>query len=160
MEEFVTNLKEFLGGMIEEPKIIERIFANKVRDICYTLHHSITNLTPVNTGRTLANYQWSTGAPAVGMVTESGSGQVEATNSLALGVESRRPENQAIADASLASINFSKPFQSFYLTNNDPTTSHLEDGEWPEAPFVSRSPQGMFTISFIYVEELLASGVI
>lgn len=159
-ESIVDNLDQFLSGLMEEPKIVDRIFSNRIRDVCIILHHQITSRTPVNTGKTLANYQWSINQPATSILEAVGTGKVEATNELALGTESRRPANQAVTDVSLAALNFSQPYQSFYLTNNNPAVGPLEDGEWPEYPFRQRSPSGMISVSMVYVDELLASGVL
>ena len=158
--DFVSNLDEFLKGFKEKPKEIEQIFSMTIRDICHVLHHSITELTPVNTGQTLANYQWSIGTPFSGLVEAMGSGDPGPTNQMPLGIEPRRPENQAVADASLNALNFSKPYQDFILVNNNPAWGGLEDGEYPEFPFRQRSPNGMLTLSWTYVSELVSSGVL
>lgn len=155
-----SNANEFLAGIKASPDFVRRKFANKVRDVVYTLHHSITERTPVYTGQTLANYQWSMGTPFSGVLDAVGVGPVEHTNQLPLGVESRRPENQAVADESLFRLRFENPYQNYVLVNNCPTFGPLEAGEWPNPPLRQRSPNGMVFVSFAYVSELLQSGVL
>ena len=159
-EELFSNLDDFVKALKAKPPFVEKLFGNKVRDVIYTLHAAITERTPVNTGQTLANYQWTMGTPYNGLLEAEGSGVVEPTNMLPLGVESRRPANQAQSDESLYQLSFVHPYQNYYLTNNDPTFGPLEAGEWPEPPYRQRSPEGMVAVSMIMINELLESGVL
>ena len=110
------------------------------------LHKAVTERTPVHTGKSLANWVWSVGAPFSGTVKESTAGDIGQTRNAPLGSEGRRPSNQAKTDKSLASLNFSDPFQVFYLTNNAENIMDLEMGKLPTSKD-SRSPDGMARIS-------------
>jgi hypothetical protein len=157
----ILNKKEFLSALSAEKGEWERKFSLKVRNVVYALHYEITSRTPVWSGQTLANYVWSVNVPYEGIPIEApGTGPTGRTNSMALGVEPRRPESQEVADESLARLSFTNPYRVYWLANNDPTVGPLEAGEWPEPPFVQRSPQGMFMVSVEYVLALLDTGAI
>lgn len=150
----IKNKPAFQKALKNEPLRLRKYFSNLLYNVSYTLHYNITHLTPVWSGETLSNYRWSTGAPdttvVLGILQPS-----EATNHLAVGAEAKRPAAQAIADESWRRMKFDNPYQVFFMTNNDPTVVGLEYGEYPEPPFIQRSPNGMFGISLNYVMERL-----
>lgn len=116
------------------------------------IHQGVTSRTPVNTGQTLANYQWSVGTPAGGIVAHDETGETGRTNEMVIGEEPRRPANQAITDRSLESLPFGKlSGKKIYLTNNAPQWRGLENGMLPESPFVQRSPNGMVSLTMAMV---------
>jgi len=106
-------------------------------------HQEVLARTPVHTGRAIANYQWTVGAPANGVVAHSSGSPIGQTNKYPLGIENRRDENEAIANASFAALDFSNPFKKFYLTNNTPYFNDLEYGRIPNRGSLKpRTPAG------------------
>lgn len=109
---------------------------------------SILN-TPVYTGRTLVNFQWSIGAavettrPAVRDPPRPGT-----TSAMAIGSEPRRPANAAVVqeefEAILASIRIN-PFQDIFLVNNLEHFSEVEFGSYSTRGRKSRTPPGGMT---------------
>jgi hypothetical protein len=109
---------------------------------------SILN-TPVYTGRTLVNFQWSIGAaiettrPAVRDPPRPGK-----TSAMAIGSEPRRPANAAVVQEEfellLASIR-TNPFQNIFLVNNLEHFSDVEYGQFSTSGRKSRTPPGGMT---------------
>lgn len=115
--------------------------------------------TPVHTGQTVRNYVASNGRPNSGGV-KSGEAPVERTNRLPVGAEQLRGAAAAEAMATLAAVDFSNPYDVFFITNRSPAVAGLEIGALPEEPFVPRSPQGMFGVTLQELSAMLDSGII
>lgn len=112
--------------------------------------------TPVYSGKTIVNWQFSVGSPAAGVrdEVEVPATDWEGTNKMPLGREPRRAANEAIARATFAAMNFSRPFQKYYLTNNHEDAGRLEYGEIPMPPFRKRQPPiGMLGMAVLKVGE-------
>ena len=103
------------------------------------------------------NYVATGGAPYSGSVKEAGE-PVEATNHLTLGAEQLRPGAAAVATVTLAAVDFTDPFQVYWITNKSPNIQGLEDGLLPEAPYTPRSPAGMFGVTVEELKRQLSSG--
>ena len=106
-------------------------------------------LTPVYTGRTLVNFQWSLGAPV-----ESSRAAVRdpprpgTTSAMAIGSEPRRPANAAVEEAEFALLIAAiriNPFQDIYLVNNLAHFSEVEFGSYSTQGRKSRTPPGGMT---------------
>ena len=135
-----------------------RRFSKQVQRIVTDAHHGACDRTPVHTGEALANMQWSMDRDDGEVFPAQGSGPTGPTNSMPLGVEPRRPENQAMADHSLGRLSFVMPFHRYILQNNSATAGPLEQGIWPLFPFRQRSPQGMFVVTMAEVAARLQGG--
>lgn len=108
---------------------------------------------PVWRGTALANQQWSVGTPATGEVEAAGGDKDPGpTNTMRVGTEPRRPENQRVADMSFTSLDFTNPFQVFWLTNNTPHMRNIEYGLPPGPGLRARAPKGVFRLSAQEVE--------
>jgi len=157
----ISNKADFLAGLSGARAKFDECFRLKVRNVCYTLQYEITSKTPVWSGQALANYQWSVDEPIEGEALPAlGTGFPGHTNSMPLGIEPRRSENQEFTDESLAKIKFDDPYRVFWLNNNDPTIGPLEEGAWPEPPLNQRSPNGMFLLGVEYTLALLETGAL
>lgn len=106
-------------------------------------------LTPVYTGRTLANYRWSTGAPvttarpAVSRPSLPGK-----TSEMKLGSEPRRRANAELVEQEFREVMEdlkANPLQDIYLTNNTPYFTDVEYGSYKtsEGHSVRTPPGGM-----------------
>lgn len=95
------------------------------------VHRTIHSVTPVWTGRTVANFTWSEGSPnnrSVDPVDDGPKG------------EGRRQQNQAISDATKDSLSYN-PGEEIYLTNNAqyPDGSTYFDMEYGRLPTPGKS---------------------
>jgi len=94
--------------------------------------------TPVYTGRTLANFRWSVGAPTEGVRKPIMMPRLPGvTSTMSLGEEPRRAAQQALVQGEYESVVRApllkmQPFQKFYLTNNVPHFSEIEYGSYGE----------------------------
>lgn len=121
-------------------------FGVNLKEIAAEADDLIKSLTPVNTGQAVRNYIWTTGSPNASVFDAIDNGPTGPTNTMTLGSEPRRQPNEEAARATLLALNFSNPFQTFYLANNSPDIEGLELGILPGPPLKSRSPNGMFGI--------------
>jgi hypothetical protein len=103
------------------------------------------------------NYVASSGAPKSGVGKKAGPA-VEATNKLSLGTEQLRGGAEAVSRATVATVDFSDPYKTFWITNATPHIGGLEHGSLPARPYVPRSPAGMFGITVQELMSLLQSG--
>ncbi len=149
-----TNASSFLrDDDLSIMNDIKRDMTRRVERAATLMHRLSTSKIPVWKGTALANMQWSTGAPAVGVVSAAGGSKDPGpTNSMRVGSEPRRPENQAVADASFNQLNFSNPFQEFILVNNAPHMRRIEFGLPPRDGLKARAPKGVFRVSSLEVE--------
>lgn len=118
------------------------------------IHEGVTDRTPVHTGESLRNWQWTKGAPYGGKLPDPGGVAPGPTNSMPLGTEPRRPAAQADSDASKDSLDLSDPFDIFYLTNNSDDIIDLEFGRLP-SPDRSRSPAGMVRVTVAEFQSIM-----
>ena len=114
--------------------------------------------TPVHTGRTVRSYMASNGTAK--HTNKSEGNPVEATNKLPLGAEQLRGRAAAEALATLSSVNFSDPYDVFFITNNSPAVAGLEVGALPAEPYTPRSPQGMFGVTLQEITALADLGIL
>ena len=154
---FSMNTEQFLSGLIREEKAFVDQFRVRVERIMNVAMRRLLARTPVNTGRAVMNYVATSGKPYGGAVI-AGFAPVEATNKLPLGAEQLRGQAEAVALATLAQVDYSNPFQEFYISNRAPHIAGLEDGEYPAAPYVPRSPEGMFRVTLQRIADMLQSG--
>lgn len=114
--------------------------------------------TPVYTGQTVRNYVASNGTAFSGG-TKDGANPVEPTNRLPLGAERLRSAAAGEAIATLAAVDFSDPYDVFFITNRSPAVAGLEIGELPGPPLSSRSPAGMFGVTLQELTAMLDLGI-
>lgn len=131
-------------GVTQAKKVLEksrkdfiRKFANKIALSTQYVHHSVTDLTAVWSGKTLANWRWSVGAVDSSVrepVGGTGYKSYGHTSSMSLGSEPMRNANQAIADASFRMMKVDKdnPFQLYTLSNPWFVASLMEAGAAPD----------------------------
>jgi hypothetical protein len=148
----VVNADNFISGVDEFEERFQRMFRDKVRRLVYEGMFRLTRKTPVNTGQAVMNYVATGGAPYNGPPRSAGKA-VEATNKLPIGSEKLRGAATAISVATLAGVDFSDPYKTFWISNNTPHIGGLESGSLPEAPYRPRSPAGMFAVT---VQELMS----
>lgn len=143
---FTNNARAVIKGLEKCKDLPEKMLRKAIIIDVKFLHKAVTDRTPVHTGRSLANWVWSVGSPFSGTIQESTAGDIGQTRNAPLGSEGRRAANQSKVDQTLASLDFSDPFQVFYLTNNAENIMDLEMGKLPTSKD-SRSPDGMARIS-------------
>ena len=143
---FTSNAKVVIAGLEKYKSLPEKMLRRAIVIDVRFLHKAVTDRTPVHTGKSLANWVWSVGTPFSGTIKESTSGDIGQTRNAPLGSEGRRASNQAKVNQTLSSLDFSNPFQVFYLTNNAESIMDLEYGKLPTSKD-SRSPDGMARIS-------------
>jgi hypothetical protein len=105
--------------------------------------------TPVYTGKTMANYHWSTGAPNMSIRPAISQPSLPGkTSEMPLGSEPRRKANSQLVIEEfmelLASVR-ANPFQDIYLTNSMPHFSEIEHGTYAAEGKQSRTPPGGMT---------------
>ena len=154
----VLNATAFNAGLDRAEERFQRMFKERVRRLVHTGMRSLIAKTPVNTGEAIMNYVASSGTPS-GSHRRAGKA-VEATNKLALGAEKLRGPAAAISFATLATVSFDDPYKVYWITNNTPHIGGLEHGLLPEAPYVPRSPAGMFAVTIQELMQLLGSGTL
>jgi hypothetical protein len=115
--------------------------AATLKAVCETIEDEVLKRTPVYTGETVANFQWTQGSPFTGNIKPRGSSEPGITNKMELGEEPRRIINERISRQSLKKINFSDFSKSIHLRNNTPYFNELEYGELPSSER-SRTPAG------------------
>ncbi len=131
------RFKNLVGRVREQiDRSVERSVRNTVNDI----HNTIHSVTPVWSGRTVANFQWGN-TPFQGSIDPVRDGPVG---------EGRRSANQAISDDSLRTLNYR---QRIFLVNNAryPDGSSYRDMEWGRLPTPMTSrvpPQGIIRLAF------------
>jgi hypothetical protein len=105
--------------------------------------------TPVYTGRTLVNFQWSVGAPASSIRPAVADPQLPGkTSDLIIGREPRRRANADVVIAEFQNVLAAakeNPFQQFFLVNNRPEFSDVEYGTYAREGHKSRTPPGGMT---------------
>lgn len=160
-QSFNKRLDRFLP-----PKI--KMMQAKLEGIAYFIQHGLLSRTPVWSGSTVANYQWTISAPFMGRISPvetpaEGWGYTNQAGRGPLGPEKRRRANEEISSQSLRRINFKAAFgRVIYLVNNDPNFGNLERGVAPYAPpdLLPRSPGGMFGVTMIELKSRLESGTL
>ena len=153
----VANAQSFNSGLDKSVERFERKFGLIIRRIMTEAHRRLIAKTPVHTGQAVMNYIASKGSPTAGGVIE-GPDPVEATNPLPLGAERLRGGAERISQASLDSLSFNDPFDTYWIVNRAPHIGGLEAGELPEDPLTPRSPLGMFAVTLQELTALLNSG--
>lgn len=154
----VANPNQFMRGLDESYNRFEKKFSKKMRILVHEGMKRLIRRTPVNTGQAVRSYVASAGSPYSGGPAARPD-PVEPTNQLPLGAESLRGGAEAQALATLATVDFSDPFQVFWITNSAPHIAGLEAGELPQAPYTPRSPQGMFAVTLQELVALLDAGM-
>lgn len=156
---YVINSKEFCAGLDKFVKDFEESFRFRMRRIMSEGMRRLCARTPVNTGAAIMSYIASSGAPSSGGAS-TGFDPVEPTNDLALGQEALRGPATAVAMGTLGNVSYSKPFTTYWIVNRAPHIAGLEYGQLPTAPYVPRSPAGMFGVTTQELLLLLDSGKI
>lgn len=157
---FKSNSKVFIKRSLAIPQQLEKKLVLRIKSITLSAHSKLLAKTPVHEGLTVANWTATTGSPASGVTQNSASGATGSTNKLPLGSEPRRDSNEGIARASLRDLDFSKPFNKWFITNNAPAAAGLEAGKLPGKGFKSRSPNGMLKMTALEIESLVSSGAL
>ncbi len=155
----VVNAVGFINGLDRSIERFEKKWEKRNRILVNQAMRRLIAKTPVHTGQTVRNYVASNGRPASGGV-KSGEKAVERTNTLALGTEQLRGGAEAEAISTLAAVDFSNPYDVFFITNRSPAVAGLEVGALPEEPFTPRSPQGMFGVTLQELTALLDTGLL
>lgn len=148
----MTGTKTFLAALQKNIKLPEVIIRKKVQELIHHAHYSITDRTPVWSGRSLRNWVWSMDQPYTNTLEAIDNGPPGPTNSMPLGSEPRRGPNKASSDATLEALTYRSPFRTYWLANNAPDIIKLEYGQLP-TPASSRNSAGMVRVT---VQELLA----
>jgi hypothetical protein len=159
MAGIVVNGSSFIAGVDAFEDKFQKMFRNKVRRLVTEGMDRLLRKTPVNTGQAVSSYVASGGSPKSSAVSERGK-PVEPTNQLPLGAEKLRAQSEAPARATVAGVDFSDPFKTFWITNNAPHIGGLEYGSLPKEPYTPRSPAGMFGVTVQELVALLSSGSI
>lgn len=154
----VVNPRQFMRGLDESYNRFETRFSKRMSKLMNEGMRRLIRRTPVHTGQAVRSYVASAGSPFSGGPA-SAPDPVEATNPLPLGAEQLRGSAEAAALATLASVDYSDPFQVYWITNSAPHISGLEHGELPGDPYTPRSPQGMFAVTLQELVTLLGSGM-
>jgi len=148
----VANPLEFNKRLDQSYDRFEKKWTTRMQRLMKAAMIRLIRRTPVHTGQAVRSYVASSGSPYSG----GAAGRpkpVEPTNKLPIGAESLRGGAQAQAMGTLAAVDYSKPFQDYFITNSAPHIGGLEAGELPGTPFTPRSPQGMFAVT---LQELVA----
>lgn len=97
---------------------VRAAFRSEVRQAFTTLFYETVQNTPVHSGKTLRNWRASVGTPAQtdapAIESPSDPGR---TSRMPLGSEPRRGANMRDPEASFIAIDFSNPFQQFWIAN-------------------------------------------
>lgn len=115
----VVNAKTFLKALDKAEEIALDRFRNRVRSTVKEALSRPLAKTPVRSGCTVANYVVTAGAPYSGPV-KPGFAPTEGTNAMPLGSEPNRAQAEAVSWATFNAVDFSDPFQTFYITNRAP----------------------------------------
>ena len=154
----VANMRQFERGLDQSYNRFEKKMSKRMRMLVHEGMKRLIRRTPVHTGQAVRSYVASAGAPYGGGPASEGK-PVEPTNKLPLGAESLRGGAERQALATVASVDFSDPFQVFWITNSAPHIGGLERGELPEEPYTPRSPAGMFGVTLQELITLLDAGM-
>ena len=154
----VANPNQFMRGLDQSYNRFEKRFSMKMRKLMTEGMRRLIRRTPVQTGQAVRSYVASAGTP-YGGGPAARPDPVEPTNKLPLGAESLRGGAEAAAMATLATVDYSDPFQVFWITNSAPHIGGLERGELPQEPYTPRSPQGMFGVTLQELITLLDAGI-
>lgn len=154
----IANPKEFMRGLDQSYTRFEKRFQKRMRVLVTEGMKRLIRRTPVHTGQAVRSYVASAGTPFSGGAAAA-SKPVQATNQLPLGAERLRSGAANQAMSTLGLVDFSDPFQNFYITNSAPHIAGLEAGELPRAPYTPRSPQGMFAVTLQELITLLDAGM-
>lgn len=157
MGAYVQGREAAYAAALKQIEELEAKFTTNVEKLVHEIHEFITAKTPVNTGQAVRNMIWVRGEGHSIVYDALGSGDPGPTNSMALGTEPRRAENEAAARESIAGLNLTNPFGVFTLQNNAPDIVGLETGIYPGAPLKSRSPNGMFGLASHFFSSLIES---
>ena len=157
----IGGLASLLADIDNSVEKVEREFGKTVKRTVEAVHESLISKTPVYTGETVRNYIWTMGVPYNGPALAAiGTDDPGHTSEMALGVEPRRPANEAAATATIRLLAFSDPYTAYHVNNKSPAVAGLERGELPGNYKKSRSPQGMFLITEVLIGAKLKSGII
>ena len=136
----ISNKSAFIKHLQSGPPKLDARMCHIMQWTLETFHHSLLQMTPVWSGSAVANFTWSTGLPSMVYVSYADSGQpFGPTNDMPLGSEPQRAANEAISDASFATLSFDNPYQVYWLSNNDPDIMLIEYGQLPLPPHRIRS---------------------
>lgn len=119
------------------------------RQFVIQLNARIMALTPVWEGEAMVNYEWSVGSPLLVYNFPRGGGVDPGhTNSMPLGPELRRPENEAAVRENLQAVLSANLPADIWLSNTSPGIIDLEYGlnPTPKTSRVSQS-QGMVRLA-------------
>lgn len=158
MSSVVANPNQFIRGLDQSYNRFEERFSKKIHKLMHEGMRRLIRRTPVHTGQAVRSYVASARSPFSGGPAARPA-PIEPTNKLPLGAESLRGGAQGQALSTLASVDFSDPFQTFWITNSAPHIGGLEAGELPQEPFTPRSPQGMFAVTLQELITLLDAGM-
>lgn len=161
-----TNKKSFLKGCRAVVPRVKQKFMRLTHRVAFFIHEEVTSRTPVYTGETVANYQWSIGNPKTGTVEAverpSYTGRTNMNGMGPLGPELRRPANTRVANATLRNVPWRETFgKQIYFVNNDETFGGLEYGLLPDEPVNKlrpRSTNGMVRITLQAVSDRWRAG--
>lgn len=159
---FKSNSKEFKDSLNKYFPKWKEGFAKRLDKIARYSHKQLMSKTPVYEGTTVRNYILTINTPFTGVFEPISNGPTGNTNSMSLGTEPRRAENEAAAETSLSNLRIKpdNPFVKIIISNNSDSVAGLELGQLPGEPLKSRSPNGMFGITLEQLLVKLESGSI
>lgn len=133
----VTGIRKANADLRRAEKKLIRRFRHRLELAAQYTHISVTDLTAVWSGKTLANWQWSVDSPSRTILQPKGSknrADYGQTGGMALGGEPMRAANQAVADASFRKLRIpaKDPFHNYILTNPWWVASLMEAGRAPD----------------------------
>jgi hypothetical protein len=119
------------------------------RQFVIELNKRILALTPVWEGDSIANYVWSVGSPLLTHISPIGGVAPGPTNTMALGTEPRRAENEAMVRERLASVLAAQLPANIYMTNSAPEIVNLEYRQNPTPDRTRVRSGGMVRLAII-----------
>ena len=142
----VTNMASTSSWFRKLEKMPEKVIRLQMQKATAFVHESVTSKTPVFTGKSLRNWQWTMDEPFGGVLEAAGTAPPGHTSQMPLGAEPRRAPNMSSPNQSLKSLSFTNPFVKYILTNNSENIIELEFGQLP-SPSTSRNPAGMLRVT-------------
>lgn len=156
---FATSTSGSWKKLFEQVKVeAQECLTRRIERIAVLLNEKLMEKTPVWSGSTIRNWNWSIGAPDMDVHEPEGQGTPPGpTNSMSIGSEPRRGENISAQkldfEVFLAELRATRQVEMVYLTNASKAATLVEYGLAPGGPDqVVRAPSGVLRVS---IQELL-----
>jgi hypothetical protein len=134
----ISNALKRVRAIAEEQ--LHNLIVENTRAIVYDIHTTVHEITPVWSGRAVANFQWANDAPSPVRLAPVASGEKG---------DGRREENARLSDMSLRNLDYTR---KIVLTNNaiyrdGHTYEDLEYGRLPTPEKTRVPPQGIMRLA-------------